>query len=213
MSPLCHPSSLYAWLSCLSCFITHTPSCCVPYCDWPLSRDTRLTYNGRFTGVQSDVFFLNPGHTVLSFFEVASILRQQQPLAHAGFSFTRFIMSQVFLHLTWVQANRSSLTTLLVKRSCSSWNHKCFCSVHLANSIFIFFYKWHLHIFEKMLRNLWNLILGAINRFQYIYWPFKLLIFYHIFHIRMNKADVKLSFLVTTFKLWDMFLGWFGATL
>lgn len=50
---LCHPSSLNAWLSCLSCFITHTPSCCVPYCDWPLSRDTRLTHNGRLTGARS----------------------------------------------------------------------------------------------------------------------------------------------------------------
>lgn len=38
-------------LSCLACFITHTPSCFSPYCDWPLSRERRVTYNGRLTGV------------------------------------------------------------------------------------------------------------------------------------------------------------------
>lgn len=43
--------SLNSQLSCLACFITHTPSCFVPYCDWPLSRDRRVTYNGRLTGV------------------------------------------------------------------------------------------------------------------------------------------------------------------
>lgn len=77
---LCHPSSLNAWLSCLSCFITHTPSCCVPYCDWPLSRDTRPTHNGWLTGVQASswlhgALFLcdglhppTPAHRLLFFF-------------------------------------------------------------------------------------------------------------------------------------------------
>lgn len=99
---LCHPSSLNAWLSCLSCFITHTPSCCVPYCDWPLSRDTRLTHNGRLTGAQSSSWL----HWAL--FSLWRLTSSAGPRAAGSlllFVFEVLNAAASVLHLVWGHAN------------------------------------------------------------------------------------------------------------
>lgn len=194
---LCHLSSLNAWLSCLSCFITHTPSCCVLIVTglYPETQD-------RLTMVDWQVCCLLPGYSALSFFATAYIL-QLRPTGCWVF----FVINNVasVLHLTCVHVNHSRIQgPLLVTWLCASRSHDGVSSGFICPAACHYF---ALSSYQHVLDSTIATFSGVINWFLQIftglsYWWFYITCF-------ITGGSQILTSRSYILQLWDMFWGWF----